>query len=145
MKPGVKSDVAKSTKQIAKKVARQAVQEPLEVLKSAGKQVKATEIPAGPLPEQRVSPQQVPGEVSEVEKKRIEAQGKRQLEKLEREIEEIRKKKKLEEKRKEPEKPEEPKKPLVEPQTRKPRKVVGWSKKLKDIRRRAEIRRPPSG
>ena len=51
----------------------------------------------------------------------------------------------MEEKRREPEKPEKPKKPLVEPQTRKPRKVVGWTKKLKDIRRRAEIRRPPSG
>ena len=154
MKPGIKSDVKSSSKRIARQTAKQIAQEPLEVLKTAGKQVTGIE-------KSGESVKQEPGRVDKVEKDslsadeaKIKAKSKSLLEALEAEIEDIRKQKELEEEKKLKEEEavarmqeqDEEAKPLPKISSKPSRKIpFGMKGKLQKLKRKVEIRMPPSG
>ncbi|MEJ2441745.1 MAG: hypothetical protein P8Y06_02385, partial [Patescibacteria group bacterium] len=127
----------------------QMAQEPLEILKTAGKQVSEKEsVPSRPI--ETTEKTQDPS----VDEAKEKAQSKRMLTALENEIEEIRKKKKLEreqelrqeEAQKERAEEEEKKKPLpVTPSKPSRGALRGMKGKLKKLKTKAEIRMPPSG
>jgi len=138
--------VGKSTKKIVK--------EPFEVLKTAKRQVVGAEKLAQPEPDKKGGAKEGAGEISSLEEEKIKTKSKRLLEALETEIEEIRKRKKLEEEEKlkeeelktQEEEEGKKQKPLVEPSSRRPRKIMkGMKGKLQKLKRRTEIRMPPSG
>ena len=147
MKPGIKSDTAKSAKSLAGQAAKQIAQEPLEILKQAGKQLagegqKPMEV-APPTVETRVF-LGVPPE----EKKRIQTRDTRLLQALEEEIKDIRKQKEMEEqKRIEQLAPQVAPKPLVEPSTKRSRKLFSFGPKAQAERQKTRVERPlpPSG
>lgn len=127
------------------KSSKKIVKEPFEVLKTAKRQVIGTEKLAQPEPSRKEGVEGGTGETSSLEEEKMKVKSKRLLEALETEIEEIRKQKELKEEEKLKEE-EEKSKPLVEPLPRRPRKVLGGMKgKLQKLKRRAEIRMPPSG
>ncbi len=132
------------------KSGKKILEEPFEILKTAKRQVAAKEKIIQPEPGERRKPEE--GK-SFLEEEKLKEKSRRLLEALETEIKEIRKQKKLEEEEKLKEeelkmqKEEEKKqKPLAEPPTRRPRKILaGMKGKLQKLKRRAEIRMPPSG
>jgi hypothetical protein len=124
-------------KKLAKQTAKQMAQEPLEVLKTAKKQISHE----APVP---VSPEKIDKKGSYDEEK-IKTQSKRLLEALEAEIEDIRKQKEQEEEE-ELRQEEKKEKSLVEVAAKPSRKFMGGMKgKLSKLKRKAEIRMPPSG
>lgn len=154
MKLGIKSDVKSSSKRIARRAAKQIAQEPLEVLKTAGKQVTGIEKPGE-------SARQEPGKVDKVGKDslsadeaKIKAKSKSLLEALEVEIEDIRKQKELEEEKKlkeeeivaQMQEQDKEAKPLLKISSKLSRKIpIGMKGKLQKLKRKVEIRMPPSG
>lgn len=143
-------DTAKSAKNIAKQVAKQIAQEPLEVLKQVGRQVTSTE--TGELPQtggQTRPTQEIPA--GEVEK--IKVQGQRQLAALEQELQDIlvqekqKKLAKVQEDRRAGEISKEEEKPLVEPSTKRSRRLFGFGPKAQAERQKTHVEKPlpPSG
>lgn len=145
------ADSTKSAKGLAKQIARQMAREPLEVLKTAGRQVGGAE---KGVPTQNVPEASSPKEPSVQDKARIEAQGQRQLAALQAEIKDIQKRKQQEEiakvqqeqalitqqaqkERKEP--PKVPSKPS--------RRLFGFGKKAQAERQKTRVEKPlpPSG
>jgi glutathione peroxidase-family protein len=87
---GTINDTKKTTQQIAQQVAKQIAEEPFEILKQAGKQVSGTEpqeesSTRGPLEEKK--------EVTPQLKEKIKVQGERQLQALQKEVEDIKEQK----------------------------------------------------
>jgi hypothetical protein len=141
-------------KKIAKQTTKQLVHEPLEVLKTARKQVVGKEKITRSEPGKEEAVREGEKVSTSLEEEKIKAKSKRLLEALEAEIEEIRKRKKLEEEEKlkeeelkaQAEEGGKKQKPLVEPSSRRPRKIMkGMKGKLQKLKRKAEIRMPPSG
>ena len=177
---GIKTSVKKQTKQLGKHTAKQVIGEPLEVLKTAGKQVSGQEkrTPSEKEPvifgDSTISPQKP-------DEQKIKMKSRRLLEAHESELEDIRKEKvfkKLQRKIAEgedvpvenfPELSMEQKQilnaqkeavekrevvqkdgePLAEPSTKKKRGIIpgmrGMKGKVEKLKRKAEIRMPPSG
>lgn len=136
------------------KSSKKIVKEPFEVLKTAKRQVVGTEKLVQPEPDRKEGVEGGMGETISLEEEKSKEKSRRLLAALETEIEEIRKQKKLEEEEKlkeeelkaQAEEEEKESKPLIEPSPRRPRKILGGMKgKLQKLRRRAEIRLPPSG
>lgn len=147
MKPGLKSDTAKSTKNLAKQAAKQIAQEPFEILKQAGKQVVGGETLKYPTP-QEVPQTQSPGGVTPELREKIKEKDTRLIEALEKEIEDIKVQKKMEEQKgveKAP--PQEAPKPLVEPLTRRSRKLFSFGPKAQAERQKTRVEKPlpPTG
>ncbi len=150
----VKSGVSDSTKRITKQVVKQAAREPLEILRTARKQVSGVESAPGSMREalqERAEPKE---EKSPWDEEKIKAKSKRLLTALEKEIEDIRKQKEFEEgeKLKEEEiqerilEEEEKEKPLPVVSTKRAKGALkGMKGKLKKLKTKAEIRMPPSG
>jgi len=141
-------------KKIAKQTTKQLVHEPLEVLKTARKQVVGKEKITRSEPGKEEAVREGEKVSTSLEEEKIKAKSKRLLEALEAEIEEIRKRKKLEEEEKlkeeelkaQAEEGGKKQKSLVEPSSRRPRKIMkGMKGKLQKLKRKAEIRMPPSG
>ena len=144
------SDSAKSAKNLAKQVAKQMAREPLEILKTAGRQVEGAE--------KIVQPQGPPGapltqEFSPQEKAKIEAQGQRQLAALEAEIKDIQRRKQEEEMAKVQEEQalitqaqEEKKEPPKVP-SKPSRRLFGIGQKAQAEKQKTRVEKPlpPSG
>ena len=84
------NNIPKKKQDIVQKMAQQVAQEPLEILKSAGQQISGAE---NPEPGQNILPEETeelakPPEEQEL-KEKLEIQGQRRLEALQREIQEI--------------------------------------------------------
>ncbi len=138
MKPGIKSDTAKSAKSLAQQAARQIAQEPFEILKQAEKQVVGGEAPQT----QRSEP------VNPELREKIKEKDTRLIEALEKEIEDIKAQKKMEEQKRaekapSPEAPE----PLVEPSTKRSRKLFSFGPKTQAERQKTRVEKilPPTG
>jgi hypothetical protein len=151
---GFKPGVSGSTKKIAKQAVKQVAREPIEILRTAGKQVSGAE--SAPRPNRELSREKVEPKEEKVplDDERIKVKSKRLLTALEKEIEDIRKQKELEEEKKLKEEEireqileeEEKKKPLPVISTKRPRGALkGMKGKLKKLKTKAEIRMPPSG
>ncbi len=141
-------------KKTVKQTTKQLVHEPLEVLKTARKQVAGREKITRSESDKGEAVREGEKAPTSLEEEKIKMKSKRLLEALETEIEEIKKRKKLEEEEKlkeeelrvRTEEEEKKQKPLVEPSSRRPRKIMkGMKGKLQKLKRRAEIRMPPSG
>lgn len=90
---GITSNVGKTTQQLAQDVAKRVVREPFEVLKYIPKQVTPVEIPGvrqspSSVPGEKGT--EIPGESEENLKEKDKIKSQRQLEALNREIEDIR-------------------------------------------------------
>ncbi|KKT67526.1 MAG: hypothetical protein UX25_C0032G0003 [Candidatus Woesebacteria bacterium GW2011_GWC2_45_9] len=132
----------KAVKQVAKTIA----QEPFEILKQAGKQVVGGETLKNQTP-QRLPQSQSPGVSPELREK-IKEKDTRLIEALEKEIEDIKAQKKLEEqKRIEKAPPQEAPEPLVEPSTKRSRKLFSFGAKTQAERQKTRVEKPlpPSG
>ncbi|RLC29912.1 hypothetical protein DRH13_05070 [Candidatus Woesebacteria bacterium] len=152
---GFKSGISNPTKKIAKQAAKQMAREPLEILKTAGKQVSGAESTSGPIRE--TSQEKGVGLKDErplLDEKKIKTKSKRLLTALEKEIEDIRKQKEFEEEenlkeeknQKQILEEQEKKKTLPEISSKRVRGVArGMKGKLKKLKTKAEIRMPPSG
>ena len=146
MKPGIKSDTAKSAKSLAGQAAKQIAQEPLEILKQAGKQVAAGETLRQPTQPEGLPTQSLG--VSPELKEKIKEKDTRLIEALEKEIEDIKAQKKLEEqKRVEQVPPPEAPKSLVEPLTKRSRKLFSFGAKTQAERQKTRVEKilPTSG
>lgn len=147
MKPGIKSDTAKAGKNLAKQAVKQIAQEPFEILKQAGKQVIGGETLKPPTPQE--GPQtQGPRGVSPELREKIKKKDTRLIEALEKEIEDIKVQKKLaEQKRLEAAQPPEAPKPLVEPSTKRSRKLFSFGPKAQAERQKTRVEKPlpPTG
>jgi len=151
---GFKSGVSGSTKKIIKQAAKQVAREPLEVLRTARKQVSGGEFVSGPMREVsqgRIEPKE---EKSPLDEEKIKVKSKSLLKALEKEIEDIRKQKEFEEEKKLKEEEiqeqiheeKEKEKPLPAVSTKRARGALkGMKGKLKKLKTKAEIRMPPSG
>lgn len=147
MKPGIASDTTKSGKNLAKQIAKQVAREPVEILKQAQEQTIGT---AAPPQEEKPQPQEK--EITPNEKAKIEAQGQRQIQALEKELKDIQVLKANEkqvtvQKPLAGEKKEEEKKPVVEPATRPSRRLFGFGPKAQAQKQQTHVEKilPPSG
>lgn len=125
-------------KKVAQQVVKQIAQEPFEILKQAGKQVVGGEAP------QTQSSEPVNPELRE----KIKEKDTRLIEALEKEIEDIKAQKKLaEQKRLGVVPPPEAPKPLVEPSTKRSRKLFSFGPKAQAERQRTRVEKPlpPTG
>ncbi len=146
---GLASDSTKSAKSLAKQIARQMAREPLEVLKTAGRQVGGAEKGEGP----QEFPAGTPQGPSVQEKAKIEAQGQRQLAALEAEIKEIQKRKqeetivKVQEEQALAAQQQGQKKELPNVPSKPSRKFFGFGKKAQAEKQKTRVERPlpPSG
>lgn len=140
-------------KRIAKKTARQIKEESLEVLKTAKKQVVGAESPPHKSPAYQEKMSNDIGEgVSPEEKARIEARGRRRIEELEKEIEkhrQIRAQKDEARLGKEADQEKEEERKVVPPPepSAKPKRgpFAGIRGQLERLKKRREIRMPPTG
>ncbi|OGM15310.1 hypothetical protein A2V56_03630 [Candidatus Woesebacteria bacterium RBG_19FT_COMBO_42_9] len=149
----IKSGVAKTAQQIAQQAAKQVVQEPFEMAKSAAKQVGAVEAVKSTSPQYQAPqvPRATEAEIRNLHEKDKSVSTSR-YQSLQKEIQAIaiqkkereRQAKELEETQKMMKK--DASRPLVEPVTKTSRNPLkGMAKKLSDLGKRAEIRMPPSG
>ena len=149
-------DVGDKTAQVAKKTAKRVVQEPLEVLNTAKKQV----IPEGTKQSPSASPELItkPEEqITPQEEAKLKEQSKKMIDELEDEIEKIRMQKKQkeeeiktqEEQEKLARKTQEEQKTLEEPPSKVKSGLAGAKKgmkgKIERLKKKSEIRMPPSG
>ncbi len=150
----VGSDAAKSAKALAQQAAKQVAAEPFEILKTAKSQVAGEEVlettPQGTS--QTTKPQPTRGSDEKTLKEKVKEKDMRLIQALEAEIKEIRelKRKKEEEgKIQEAQKAqaEEEPKPLVEPTTKKSRRLFGFGQKTQAERLKTRVEKPlpPSG
>ena len=85
--------VVSSGKKVVRQAARQTVHEPLEVVKTAGRQVAGVEVQGAQRPGQSIPETQGPVQPTVEDEQKIRQRGERILEALEAEIEEIRRQK----------------------------------------------------
>lgn len=133
----------------AKKIVKPIAYEPLEILKTAQKQISGTE--SKPNREEEERPQESQPQVKKEQppdKTKLKARDTRQIQALEAEIKDIQmlrkqkeEEKKLEEARRQPE--EKPGVPSIP--SKRGRRLFGFKKKLQDLQRQVETRQPPSG
>ncbi len=148
MKPGLASDTTKSGKNLAKRIAKQVVREPIEILKQVEKQTIGIATPA-----QEEKPQPQEKEITSNEKAKIEAQGQRQVQALEKELKDIQVLKvqkgqaEIQEKVVAEKKKEEEKKPVVEPASKPGRRLFGFGQKAQAQKQQTHVEKilPPSG
>ena len=154
IKKGLGSRVSGSTKKIVKQAAQQAVGEPFEILKTAGKQVSGIEAGAKPTRQMPQSESAAKTEQPSLNEEKINAKSKRLLGALENEMEDIRKQKehdkaikiKEEEVQEQAIEEEKTSKSIPEVSGKRARGAVrGMKGKLKKLKTKAEIRMPPSG
>lgn len=149
----IKSDAAKSAKQLAKQAAKQAAKEPFEILSGTGKQFVGIEA-VGENSWDIKQKENINEKENDLDKQKDKIQSKRMIEALEKEIEDIRKQKEREDQ--EAQMLEEQEKKKVEEQKileAKPevssrpsrRLMTGMKGKLDKLKRKSEIRMPPSG
>lgn len=130
-------------KNIAKQAAKQIVQEPLEILKKAGEQVVGA-----PSVENKPQQSQIEKPVTPQEVQKKHAKARSLYTALENELKEIRareaQKKQLEQ-QPQPAKPQE--KPLVEPPTKRSRRLFGFGQKAQAEKQKTRVEKPlpPSG
>lgn len=132
-------------KQVVKQVARQIAREPLEILKQTGKQVGG-EVLRTPMSHE--GPQtQSSGPLNPELKEKIKVQDRRLIEALEKEIEDIKAQKKMAQQAGEAQAKVEPPKPLVEPSTKRSRKLFSFGPKAQAERQKTRVEKPlqPSG
>lgn len=149
-------DVGSKATQVAKKTARKVVQEPLEVLNTAKRQV----IPEGTKQTPSTPPELVQKSKEQItpqEEAKLKDQSKKMIDELEDEIEKIRIQKKQkeeeikiqEEQEKLARKRQEEQKVLEEPPSKAKRGLAGVKKgmkgKIERLKKKSEIRMPPSG
>jgi len=148
------SSVKKSARDLAKASAKQVLKEPLEILSSVGKQVVGTETGGQNVPQENQSSGAFESQVGPQKEEEIKAKSKRLIEALEQELEDIKRQKEMEEQGKlqeeiveaRQEAEEEQAQPLIEPvTTRKKHQMPGMAGKLDKLKKKAEIRMPPSG
>lgn len=152
VKPGLASDATKSAKNLAQTIAKQIAQEPWEILKQGGRQITGTEQPQG----QETSGQQRDGsfqENQELNLERDKVRSQRLMQALQAELDEIKKKKeqekvlKLQKEQIVQEQQKNIAPPLVEPASRKGRRLFNFGKKTQMQRQQTQTERPlpPSG
>jgi hypothetical protein len=136
------STVKKQTGDIAKKAARQILEEPIEILKKAPAQISELEktIPS------KIPPSEAAPAVSPQYEAKIKAQGQRQIQALEAELKAI-SEQKARQQEVPPPQPPVPEKPLVEPAPRPSRRFLPFGKKAQAERQKTRVERPlpPSG
>jgi len=135
-------------KKVVKQVAKQIVQEPLEILKQAGKQVAEGETLKYPIPQEVPQTQSPGGGVTPELREKIKEKDTRLIEALEKEIEDIKAQKKMEEqKRVEKASPQEAPKALLEPSTKRSRKLFSFGSKAQAERQKTRVEKPlpPTG
>lgn len=152
-KTGIAQDTSKSTKALAKQIARQMAQEPLEVLKQAGKQVGGVESVEKPQGSGQDST--LPSEIDQAEKAKIETQSRRQLQALENELKDIRERKKQAELVKaqqevqiaEARKEQEKQKGTPKASSKRSRRFLGFGRKTQAEKQQTRVEKPlpPSG
>ena len=128
------SDTKKSSKKLAQQVAKQMAQEPLEILKQAGKQ--ATGVEKAPSNQNQPDLEKEKGKMAEERelKVKLEAQSKRQIQVLENELKKIQQEKDvkkqqeeiMQEQAEEVKKEEKKIKPLIEPASKRPRNIFAF-------------------
>jgi len=136
----------KTKQQLAKTAMRQLADEPLEILRTAKQQVGVAET-RDPSPQENISKETPEPSVNA---EQIKAQSQRRLQALENEIEEIRKGKKQKEEEKRQQEDierqqlaqEQAQSSLPEPTSKRKK---GMQAKLGKLKRKSEIRMPPSG
>lgn len=136
-------------KKAIKQVVRQIAQEPLEILKQAGKQVVAeVQKPMEVAPRTAEAPRVSPGVPLE-EKKRIQTRDARLIQALEEEIKDIRKQKEMEEAKRmqEESQKEEKKKSLPSVPTKPSRRLFAFGAKAQAEKQKTRVEKPlpPSG
>jgi len=140
MKPGIASDTKKSAKALAQQIARQMAQEPFEILKEAGREVTGTQEPTK-------GEDTKPQEEIKLREVKDKAQSKRQIEALQKELKDIQiiNEQKVEEKAA-PE-PKKVVKPVVEPTTKRSRRLLGFGPKVAAERQKTRVEKilPPTG
>lgn len=149
----IKKSVGKSVKDVTKQAARQIAAEPLEVLKTAKRQVVETERVSGKRQETRSEEQALLPDLAEAPSEEvIKVKTERLLRALEAEIEDIKRQREQREAERAKEEHQQltekegEKKPLVEPSAKPSRKMLGGIKgRIENLKRRMEIRKPPSG
>lgn len=153
MLPKIAADSAKSARTIAQQAAKLIAQEPIEVFKSGAKQIAGIEsIPSQqPTPTASGQPEGLPREDLESLKQQDLAKSRGLMDKLEGDLKAIRDREQQEKMQKEAMQQNlnatnaEPQN-LVEPAPKRSRNILkGMGKKLSDLKKRAEIRMPPSG
>jgi hypothetical protein len=152
----IKQNTKKSLKDLAKQAAKQAAQEPYEVAKTAGSQVTGAEKKEGERPQEPMNLVEGNAQVTEEEKQAKEAQRRKLMQDLEEELEKVSEeeeaKRLQEEKEEEAEKmakekeKEEKEKETADVRGKQPRGVLkGMRGKIRKLRKKSEIRMPPSG
>lgn len=153
MNTGIKGQVARQTGGLAKHIAQQVAGEPLEVLKTGAMQVAAIETTPAPQkpPAQQLKPTPASQDL-QVLNQVDEARSRQLYQNLQDEMKQIRAKeeeKKALRLQKPPDSSQSQTRPataLVEPSLRPSRGILkGMGRKLSDLKRKAEIRMPPSG
>lgn len=97
MNKGVISDTTKTAKNLARQIAKQAVREPIEILKSVGNQVTEQEnTPAVRPTQEGQTISSGPAEISSQQKQKVQARGQRMIQALEAELADIKKTKEQE-------------------------------------------------
>ena len=143
------SNVKKQTSDLAKRAARQILQEPLEILKSTPSQISGTE---RRLPNVSTRAQENV-QITQQEKAKLQVQGQRQLEALETELKEIQRQKEYNERvveqQEEMQKAQSAaiEKPLSEPAPKHSRRLFSFGKKAQAEKQKTRVERPlpPSG
>jgi hypothetical protein len=153
MNGGIKSQVAKSAKTLAKQAAKQIAREPIEVVKAGAQQVAGVEIPSSqPIHTQPPPTQPSVGKPDiEALKREDQARSSQLREKLEREIKEIGEKESQKEilrtqvRAPAPAQPQI--KPLVEPAPKRSRRLFSFGPKTAAERKKTRVERvqPPTG
>lgn len=126
---------------------KQVAQEPFEILKQAARQVVGTENLRVQKPQEVAQPQRPEPAYSQPEEK-IKEKDTRLIEALEKEIEDIRAQKKMQEQRvKEEPLPRKAPEPLVEPSTKRSRRLFSFGRKTQAERQKTRVEKPlpPSG
>lgn len=154
MNNSIKKGVGRSAKSIAQQVAKQAVREPLEVAKTAGRQVAGVEVQGTQVLSQPRPETQATAQPTVENEQKIKERGKRTLEALEKEMEDIRRQRKVKEQEElkaeqvrsvQEEKKQKPES-LSEVSSKPSRKfVAGMKGKLSRLKRKTELRLPPTG
>jgi len=146
------NSTSKKTQDIAQKIAKQIAQEPLEILKTAGQQVSSVEIDSQNSQSPDVAGESAKSTDNQLAFKKDEEQSTRMYQTLEAEMKDIRTKKQQEELQKKQALEQQlkqenaGKKPLVEPMSKKGRRfIAGMAGKIEQLKKKSEIRMPPSG
>jgi len=153
MIPKIASDSAKSARTIAQQAAKQIFQEPGEIVKSGAKQVAGIESTPNQQPTLVSSqqPEGIPPENIESLRQQDLVKSRGLMDKLQGDLKAIRDRAQQEKMQKEATQQNviaarAQAQTLVEPNTRRSRNILkGMGKKLSDLKKRAEIRMPPSG